>query len=81
MEDGTISVLTDIWTIVNTVMAAGSELMVPGMKDIQEAIGQVMLLAGGILMHPAGIRRISGFGLTEHAITSRVQDTWLRISM
>lgn len=34
---------------------------------------------------PAGVHysisSVEIFGLTEHAITSRVQDTWLRISM
>ena len=34
---------------------------------------------------PAGVQysisSVEIFGLTEHAITSRVQDTWLRISM
>lgn len=58
---GIISHLTDIWITANTVMVAGSSLMVSGILLIQTASGRLIVPAGGLRM-AAGMRLVSGFG-------------------
>lgn len=72
---GIISHLTDIWITANTVMVAGSSLMVSGILLIQTDSGRLIVPAGGLRM-AAGMRLVSGFGLMVPAIILMIRDIW-----